>query len=458
MSSFRPQPGPQEAFLSSSADITVYGGAAGGGKTFALLLEPLRHISSVKGFGAVIFRRTSPQIKNIGGLWDTSASVYGALGFVPTQSVARWTEPGTGNTIRFSHLEHDADVYSWQGSQVPLICFDELTHFSERQFFYMLSRNRSTCGVRPYIRATCNPDPDSWVASFIEWWIDQDEGSPTYGLPIAERAGVIRWFVREGGSLVWADSREELVQRFGERSFPKSVTFIPSLLSDNPALLRNDPEYEGQLRAQDPVTRARLLDGNWKSKAVAGTMWRGEWVEVVESAPELKFVVRGWDFAASRPSVNYPDPDYTVGVKVGLGVDGVLYVLDMVELRDIPGEVEKFFIRVAESDGREVVQRIPQDPGGAGKMVASTFMDLVPHLPVVARRDTGNKVHRFKLPSARASNNRVRLVRASWNSKFTRDLEAFPDGKHDDTADAVSAAFEELLQGFDSSDFWAVGA
>src|SRR5436305_14925946 len=71
------------------------------------------------------------------------------------------------------------------------VCFDELTHFTAHQFFYMVSRNRSTCGVRPYIRATCNPDADSWVADFLAWWID-----PQTGLPIPERAGVLRYYIR----------------------------------------------------------------------------------------------------------------------------------------------------------------------------------------------------------------------------------------------------------------------
>ena len=77
-------------------------------------------------------------------------------------------------------------IYDGQGAQVP--GFDELTHSTKSQFFYMMSRNRSMCGVRPYIRATCNPDADSWVAEFISWWIDQETG-----LPIPERAGKVRY-------------------------------------------------------------------------------------------------------------------------------------------------------------------------------------------------------------------------------------------------------------------------
>ena len=82
-----------------------------------------------------------------------------------------------------------------------MIGFDELTHFTAHQFFYMVSRNRSTCGVRPYIRATCNPYADSWVADFLAWWIDQETG-----LPIPERAGVLRYYIRVAEKIEWAGS------------------------------------------------------------------------------------------------------------------------------------------------------------------------------------------------------------------------------------------------------------
>jgi hypothetical protein len=161
------QPGPQTAFLQSPADICIYGGAAGGGKTVGLILEPLRHATRVANFTAVFFRRTTPQITNPGGLWDESQKFYPRLGGTPHVGMREWRWP-RGSKIKFSHLQFDTTVYDWQGAQITLICFDELTHFTARQFSYMVSRNRSTCGVRPYIRATCNPDaatvgsPTSW--------------------------------------------------------------------------------------------------------------------------------------------------------------------------------------------------------------------------------------------------------------------------------------------------------
>ena len=173
----RPQPGPQEEFLASPADIVIYGGSAGSGKSWAILLEPLRHVTTNKEFAAVCFRRNTTQIRNPGGLWDESAKVYPTVGSTPVNHLLEWRWP-SGGKVKFAHLEHDSTVNEWQGSQIPLIMFDELCHFSKSQFFYMLSRNRSMCGVRPYVRATCNPDADSWVAEFISWWIDQETGYP----------------------------------------------------------------------------------------------------------------------------------------------------------------------------------------------------------------------------------------------------------------------------------------
>lgn len=276
----RPQAGPQERFLSTPADVAIYGGAAGGGKSWALLLEPLRH-SANKEFGAVFFRRTTVQVRNEGGLWDESMKLYPLLGASPKEHVLSWDFP-SGASVSFAHLEHDKTVLNWQGSQIPLICFDELTHFSEGQFWYMVSRNRSMCGVRPYIRATCNPDSDSWVAKFIEWWIDQETG-----LPIPERGGLLRWFVRVNNTLFWADTPEELLERHPETP-PKSVTFIPAKLSDNAALMAADPGYLANLMALPQVERERLLGGNWKVRALAETFFRRAWFRRYRPGDEPK--------------------------------------------------------------------------------------------------------------------------------------------------------------------------
>lgn len=248
----------------------IGGAAAGVGKTFTLLLDPLRDIS-IKDFGGVIFRRTSKQIRNEGGLWDTSMNIYPGIGATPRETYLEWNF-SSGAKISFSHLEHEKNIYDWQGAQIPFIGFDELTHFSKKMFFYLLSRNRSVSGVKPYCRATCNPDPESWVYQLIEWWIN-----PETGLPILERDGVIRYMLRDGENYIWGDCYEEVmekgwyllqeqVERSGidPREFIKSITFISGSIYDNQELLKVDPGYLGNLMAQDAETKAQLLDGNWK--------------------------------------------------------------------------------------------------------------------------------------------------------------------------------------------------
>ncbi|MEN6450572.1 MAG: terminase family protein, partial [Thermoguttaceae bacterium] len=306
----QPQPGPQTDFLSSSADIAIYGGSAGGGKSWALLLEDLRHIGN-PGFGSVTFRRSTVQIRNEGGLWDESAKLYPLAGGDPREHVLTWKWP-SGATSSFAHLEHDKTRFNWQGSQIPLIKFDELTHFTATQFWYMVSRNRSMCGVRPYIRATCNPDADSWVAELIEWWIDQDTG-----LPIPERSGKLRWFVRVGEVLKWADSPDELacytmVNDAGEQVPipPKSLTFIPAKLTDNKALMAADPGYMASLLALPLVERERLLGGNWKIRPAAGLYFQRSWCRVVDAAPAGTVWGRGYDLAVTPPTPENPDPDF----------------------------------------------------------------------------------------------------------------------------------------------------
>ncbi len=245
---------PQEKFLSTRADIAVYGGAAGGGKSFALCMEPLRHATRNPDFGAVIFRRTSPQITNEGGLWDEAGKIYPLIGGVPKSGDLEWSFPG-GGCVSFRHLQHEATKYHWQGSQVPLIEFDELTHFTESQFWYLISRNRSTCGVRPYVRASCNADAGSWVKRFMAPWVDRKFADPA-------RSGEIRWLVRKDGKYHWARTPAELEGRF-PGVLCKSVTFVRATVYDNVDLLRINPEYLGNLQAQSPVEQARLLMGDW---------------------------------------------------------------------------------------------------------------------------------------------------------------------------------------------------
>ena len=439
-----PQEGPQTEFLSTIADICIFGGAAGSGKSFGLLLEPLRHYDNPK-FGGVIFRRQATQVRNEGGLWQESQYLYPLLGAKPREMNLEWTFPSKMR-LKFAHLEHEKTVLEWQGSQIPFLGFDELTHFSENQFFYMLSRNRSTSGVRAYVRATCNADADSWVRRFIDWWID-----PASGFPIKARSGVIRWFIRQGNELRWADSPKELIKQYGKEYQPKSVTFISAVLQDNKILMEKDPGYLSNLLALDRVERERLLLGNWNSRPSSGMYFRKEYFKIVDNIPgKIIQQIRYWDRASTMPNETNKDPDWTRGCKLAKLDTGQWIVIHMAGLRGSPLEVEAKLKQIAQLDGYEVPIGLEQDPGSAGVSDISNMVRLLAGYSIRINKPSKDKVTRASPVSAQCEQGHILVLKSYWNDEFFRELENFPSegsSSHDDQVDALSGAFNELSQG-----------
>lgn len=214
--------------------------------------------------------------------------LYGAMGGEPRESTLEWRWPN-GVSFRYAHLEHEKNVFAYQGSQIPLIMIDEATHFSAGMFWYLLSRNRSMCGVRPYVRLTCNPDPDSFLAEMVDWYLTED------GTPDPAKDGRVRYFVRRDGQCIWSESVKELTTRLKcDPLDVKSFAFISATVYDNPALLKANPEYVANLKALDPIQRARLLEGNWKIR------YSGEWFKNPQFLP--------WP---SVPCIGWVDPAYS---------------------------------------------------------------------------------------------------------------------------------------------------
>lgn len=423
-----PHPGPQTAFLSSTADICVYGGAAGGGKTFALLMEPLRWVH-VPGFGAVLFRRSYPQIRVEGGMWDESMDLYHHAGGDPREHVLEWRFP-SGAKVKFGQLQHEHTKYEFKGAQIALIGFDQLEEFTAGQFWYLLSRNRSTSGVRSYTRATCNPDATSWVKDLLGPWVDGEH--PLYGA----KPGELLYVTRDGDEVVFVDAdwRDE----DGEPA--KSLTFIPATIYDNPTLLANDRSYLASLRALPLVERRRLLEGDW-SIMVEGNMFRREWWRIEERVPEVsqfRSIVRSWDLAGTA-AAGSNDPDWTVGALVGL-LDGVWYVLDIVRVRATARDVDQLMLQTAAMDGRGVDILLQQDPGEAGKRAVDYFKRLLVGHVVKSNRPTGDKVVRARPLASAAEAGNVVLARGEWNRAFVSECSMFPGRGHDDQVDAVSWA------------------
>jgi predicted phage terminase large subunit-like protein len=321
--------------------------------------------------------------------------------------------------------------------------FDELCHFTEAQFFYLLSRMRSMSGMRPTMRGTCNPDPDSFVRRLLDWWIDEKTG-----LAIPERSGVIRWMLRDGDAIHWADTRKELRERYPHLTRkPLSFTFIPSKLSDNPALLSVDPDYRARLEMLSRIERERLLGGNWNIRAAGGNVFKRDWFEIIDRLPDdVERTTRGWDLAASEPSEQNRDPDFTRGVKVSKHKSGLYVVQDVRSLRGRAHAVDELLMSTARGDGRNVTQAMWTDPGSAGKSLSDHHVRMLAGYDVRMERASKDKLTYAKPVSAQAEHGNIKLMRGPWNEEFLRELEAF-DGEgrsHDDICDGLSRAFLDL--------------
>jgi predicted phage terminase large subunit-like protein len=324
--------------------------------------------------------------------------------------------------------------------------FDELTHFDEVVFWYMLSRLRSTCGVKPYLRATCNPEVTSWVRDLISWWVDERTG-----FPIPERGGVVRWFVRTGDKITWGSSKDDPAFLGQE---PLSFTFIPAKVTDNPALLTKDPDYLTKLRNLPAYERATLLEGNWNVRLTKGMIFQRERFGVLPAVPaDVVKWVRYWDRGATEPSAANPDPDATSGTLMGRRANGRVVVAHECNLKVTPHRVLEGIKNLAAQDPEGTEVWLEQDPGQAGVAEISYLSINLAGFDVRANKVTTSKLTRAKPFASQVELGNVDIVKGPWNEAYLQELEAFvdedavdpPPGYHDDRVDSSSGAYNALM-------------
>ena len=309
-----------------------------------------------------------------------------------------------------------------------------MTHFTESQFWYLVSRNRSTCGVRPYIRATCNPDADSWVRDFIAWWID-----PHSGLAIQERSGVLRWMLRDTDTdeILWADSPDALPESPGSR--PISVTFINASIYDNQKLLERDPEYIDKLAALPHTDRKRLKDANWNVGDRSELEWPGHyffdiWTEDWPKRFEVSAI-------ACDPSKGKEKSDYTGIVFLGLQ-SGKLYcdsIVERIPSNEIVGRLVKFAARYRPDDLSIEVNNFQE-------LLLQEFVNYTREHGKLAHRvtaihNTTNKLTRIRTLGGYLEQGRLKFRKGSVdNELLVKQLRGFPLADYDDGPDALEMA------------------
>lgn len=390
-------------------------------------------------FRGVITRRTTPQLKGSGGILDTALQMYKKV-----DSKVKWKSQenkfvfSSGAEVYLRHFEYLKDKDNYQGLQANEILVDEAQQYEEEQIVYLMSRlrNPSCPQVKPRIKMTCNPLKSSFLCKWISWWLDEE------GYPRKDRDGVVRYFIRKDNTMIWADTKEELIEKYSTPLFtptPMSFCFISALITDNPALLEAQPEYLGWLEGLGRVEQARLRWGCWYADEEGSGYWKKEWTDIVDRPPlKVKKKVRAYDLAGTIPSEMNPNPDYTVGVLMSKDDYGNYYVEDVVRFRARHGEVYQRILETAREDGDDVLIVIPQDPNAAGKAYASTIVKDLAEQGFYAKTKATNqsKITRFAPFCAASEAGGIKLVQGDWNEAFIEELEGFDGsrkrGKHDD--------------------------
>lgn len=403
----------QRAFLLDFGREALFGGAAGGGKSSAIIMAALQFVE-VPGYSAILFRKSYADLAQPGALMDRADMWLRGRGphWDPTEHT--WTFP-SGATLTFAYIERENDRLKYQGAEYQFIGFDELTQHKERDYRYLFSRLRRTVD-NPFLarvplrmRATTNP------------------GGP--GHDWVYRRFIAHW------------------EKWKQGKAPKPArAFHPSMLSDNPSL--DYDEYVQSLMELDPVTRAQLLRGDWNIRP-EGRMFKRTWFKPWPADKALSSgwpTIRYWDLAATDATPGN-DPDYTAGALITRTPAGAYVISDIRRFRTGPAETEERIRRTAEQDGRGIPVFMEQEPGASGKTLIHHFRTRVlPAHVFYGNLPSGSKVVRAAPVASQADAGNVYYVPGEWTEDFINEIEIFPDGEHDDQVDAVAGGIQVLAK------------
>ncbi|MFQ6053342.1 MAG: phage terminase large subunit [Candidatus Bathyarchaeia archaeon] len=395
-----PTPKQLEFLLIDSLEA-FYGGAAGGGKSESLLIGAAMYLEE-PDYHAIIFRKDTKELKLEGGLIPRSHEWWAGRARWNGETLT-WTFP-SGSTVSFGYLNNPNDHVRYGSTEYQYIGFDELPELLEEHYRFMFSRLRRTSrqkmlGIPLRVRAAGNPI---------------------------------------GPGVQWVKTRFNLPEGRPDRPF------VPARLEDNPHLDRE--AYEESLANLDPVTRARLREGDWSIRDV-GRMFRRSWFTLVDKIPAGSRGVRYWDLAATEDAGSY-----TVGAMLATPGDGRVYIVDILRKQLRPKAVQDLVLQTAALDAeRKELTHIDiwmeQEPGSSGKAEIDRYARLLAGYPFRGDKVTGSKEVRARPLSSYAEAGNIYIYPEGWDVDALLDeFEAFPESKYKDQVDASSGAFEKLMR------------
>lgn len=402
----------QEAFLSLTCREALFGGAAGGSKTWALCMAGLQYVD-IPGYSALILRKHSVDLYKSKGIVDTLQDWLMGTDAVWNGGKRRWTFPTTGAPAilelgHFDSQSKDSGVFGISGTGYQYIGVDELTEFAENEYKFLFRSLRKPEGMDVPLRMRGGTNPLGFGAVWVK-----------------------KRFITDGKA--------------------HGRVFMPSKIDDN--LHMNREEYVKSLMELDPYTREQLLEGNWDAKP-PGKMFRREWFngKYVRRVPHEAIRVRFWDLAATPEDEKHKSPSWTCGIRMAYEA-GLFYVEDVVRERETPGTVKEIVKAAAHRDGPEVEIHIEQEGGNSGKFQIDDYVRFLPRFVVKGMRPLGPKESRAAPFASQCEAGNVRLIEALWNEAYLEELEQFPSSRvKNDQVDASSGAYNILAEEVENDD------
>lgn len=409
--------GRQAAFLAVTVTEAFFGGAAGPGKSSALLMAALQ-FAHVQNYAALLLRKTFSDLNQPSALTPRSFAWLGGTKARWRGSDHSWEFP-SGAILKFGYLDGPLDIYQYQSAEFQFIGFDELTQFREGDYRYMFSRLRRLKDTNVPLRMRSASNPGNMGHEWVK-------------------------------------------QRFITEGRKNGRVYVPAKMADNPYL--DVDTYRQTLSNLDPVTRRQLEDGDWTARQ-AGSMFSREKFNIIPALPgNLERCVRYWDKAGTKDGTGARTCGVlmarcqrgwvadTVNIVRGgstLQMGNSYIVIDVKKGRWSAAQREAIIQQTAELDRRQygfVHTWVEQEPGSGGKESAENTIINLAGYNIQSERVTGEKSFRAGPMASQAAVGNIALLAGDWNPEYLDEIEAFPEGALKDQVDASSGAFNKLSQ------------